>query len=68
MSNMRSSHLVEMRRALHNQSLESTRQHHTGAEWLARGQAMVARDHALLELRELQSSYCELDIKVCCCT
>lgn len=68
MQNLRSSNLVEIRRALHNQSVDLSRQHQTQAEYAANGQAIAARDKALLELQELQVLHSELQIKVgpCC--
>lgn len=50
MRNLRSSQIVEMRRALRNQAVEINRQHHSEAEWLARGNLIIARDRAQLEL------------------
>lgn len=64
MRNLRASQVVEVRRALHNQSLDMTRQWYSEAEWLARGQVVVARDRALFELQELQEAHSELQAKV----
>lgn len=64
MQNLRSSNMVEIRRALHNQSVDLARQHHS-AEYVAKGQAIAARDQAVLELQELQQLHNELNIKVC---
>ena len=64
MHNLRSSNVVEVRRALHNQSVELARQHQTEAEYVAKGQAIAARDQALLELQELQLQHSQLHIKV----
>lgn len=64
MRNQRSSQIVELRRALHNQSVDMTRHYHTEAEWLARGQLVVARDRALSELQDLQTAHAELQAKV----
>ena len=51
-------------KALHNQSVDLSRQRHTDAEWLARGQVVVARDRALSELQALQTAHAELESKV----
>lgn len=64
MHNLRSNNMVEIRRALHNQSVDLARQHHTEAECVARGQAIADRDRALLELQELQLLHSQLHIKV----
>ena len=64
MRNQRCSQIVELRRALHNQSVDLSRQRHTDAEWLARGQIVVARDRALSELQALQIAHAELESKV----
>ena len=68
LQNLRSSNMVEIRRALHNQSVDLIRQHQTQAEYAANGQAIAARDKALEELQELQVLHSELQIKVrlCC--
>lgn len=64
MRNLRSSQLVEIRRALHNQSVDLSRQHHTEAEWHARGEMVIARDRAVLELQELQEAHSSLQAEV----
>lgn len=64
MHNLRNSNMVEIRRALHNQSVDLARQHQTEAEYVAKGQAIAARDQALLELQELQLLHSQLHIKV----
>ncbi len=66
MRNLRSSQIAEIRRALRNQAVDITRQHHTEAEWLARGELIIARDRALLELRDLQEAHSDLQAKVTC--
>ena len=64
MRNLRSSQLVEIRRALHNQSVDLSRQHHTEAEWHGRGELVIARDRALLELQDLQEAHSSLQAQV----
>lgn len=64
MHNLRNSNMVEIRRALHNQSVDLARQHQAEAEYVAKGQAIAARDQALLELQELQLLHSQLHIKV----
>lgn len=64
MHNLRSSSVAEIRRALHNQSVDLARQHQTEADYAAKGQAIAARDQALLELQELQQLHNKLNIKV----
>ena len=66
MRNLRSSQMVEMRRTLRNQAADISRQHHTEAEWLARGDLIIARDRALLELQDLQQAHSDLQAKVTC--
>ena len=66
MRNLRSSQIVEMRRALRNQAVDISRQRHTEAEWLARGNLIIARDRAQLELRDLQEAHSDLRAKVTC--
>ncbi|DBA74236.1 TPA: hypothetical protein ACH3X1_011026 [Trebouxia sp. C0004] len=63
MRNLRSSQIVEIRRALRNQAVDITRQHHTETEWLARGDLIIARDRAQLELRDLQEAHSDLRAK-----
>ncbi|KAL3133521.1 hypothetical protein ABBQ38_007375 [Trebouxia sp. C0009 RCD-2024] len=63
MHNLRNSNMAEMRRALHNQSVDLARQHQTEADYAAKRQAITARDQALLELQELQQLHNELNIK-----
>ncbi|KAA6425710.1 MAG: hypothetical protein FRX49_04607 [Trebouxia sp. A1-2] len=63
MRNLRSSQMVEMRRTLRNQAADISRQHHTEAEWLARGDLIIARDRALLELQDLQQAHSDLQAK-----
>ena len=67
MHNLRNSNMAEMRRALHNQSVDLARQHQTEADYAAKRQAITARDQALLELQELQQLHNELNIKVQLC-
>ncbi len=64
MRNLRSSQIVEMRRALRNQAVDINRQHHSEAEWLARGNLIIARDRAQLELGDLQEAHADLQVKV----
>lgn len=61
MHNLRNSNVVEIRRALHNQSVDLARQHQTEAD-VAKVQA--ARDQALLELQDLELLHSQLHIKV----
>ena len=64
MHNLRNSNMVEIRRALHNQSVDLAKQHQSEAEYYAKGQIAAARDQALLELQGLQVLHGELQIKV----
>ena len=64
MRNLCSSNLSEIKRALHNQSVDLARQHQTEAEYTAQRQAVAARDKAVLELQELQVAHSELQVKV----
>ena len=66
MRNLRSSQIVEVRRALRNQAVDISRQRHTEAEWLVRGELIIARDRALLELQDLQEAHSDLQAKVTC--
>ena len=61
MHNLRNSNVVEIRRALHNQSVDLARQHQTEDD-VAKVQA--TRDQALLELQDLELLHSQLHIKV----
>lgn len=63
MHNLRNSSVVEIRRALHNQSVDLARQHQTKADVV---KVQAARDQALLELQELELLHSQLHIKVPC--
>lgn len=63
MHNLRSSNVVEIRRALHNQSVDLARQHQTEADV---DKVQATRDQALLELQELELLHSQLHIKVPC--
>ncbi len=64
MRNLRSSQIVEVRRALRNQAVDISRQRHSEEQWLARGNLIIARDRAQLELRDLQEAHADLQAKV----